>query len=103
MEVADQGAGLRPEQAAHVFERFYRADQARTAGGTGLGLAIVAALVTAHGGTVWVSSAPGGGAVFRIALPLAPEAIGHDAEPGEADPRPDILGSRPGQNRWPSP
>ena len=75
-EVADQGPGLTPEQASHVFERFYRADQARTrkAGGTGLGLAIVAALVAAHGGTVWVDSAPGQGATFRIALPLAPEA-----------------------------
>ena len=80
LEVADQGPGLTPEQAAHVFERFYRADQARTAGGTGLGLAIVAALVAAHHGTVWVESLPGGGAVFRIALPLAPEAIGHNAD-----------------------
>ncbi len=122
MEVADRGPGLSPEQAAHVFERFYRADQARTAGGTGLGLAIVAALVTAHGGAVWVNSRPGGGAVFRIALPLAPEAIGHDPEPGDTDPgpgerdggpagdgaataagnaRPDMLESRPDQNRPP--
>ncbi|MEP7026738.1 MAG: HAMP domain-containing sensor histidine kinase, partial [Actinomycetota bacterium] len=54
LEVADQGPGLTPEQAERVFERFYRADQARTrqTGGAGLGLAIVAALVTAHGGTV---------------------------------------------------
>jgi len=75
LEVADQGSGLTPAQAEHVFERFYRADQARTAGGTGLGLAIVAALVAAHGGAVWVESPPAGGAVFRIALPLAPEAL----------------------------
>jgi two-component system, OmpR family, sensor kinase len=80
LEVADRGPGLTPRQAERAFERFYRADQARTAGGTGLGLAIVAALVTAHGGRVWVESPAAGGAVFSIALPLAPEAIGHDAD-----------------------
>jgi two-component system OmpR family sensor kinase len=80
LEIADRGPGLTPLQAERAFERFYRADQARTAGGTGLGLAIVAALVAAHGGRVWVESPAAGGAVFRIALPLAPEAIGHDAE-----------------------
>ncbi len=76
-EIADQGHGLTQSQAEHVFERFYRADQARTrqsSGGAGLGLAIVAALVAAHGGNVWVESPPGGGAIFRIAIPLAPEA-----------------------------
>ena len=84
LEVADHGAGLTPEQAEHVFERFYRADQARTVGGTGLGLAIVASLVAAHGGAVWVESPPGGGAIFRIALPLAPEALADDPEPEDA-------------------
>jgi len=81
LEVADKGPGLTPDQAEHAFERFYRADQARTrqAGGTGLGLAIVAALVTAHGGTVRVDTSPDGGSTFRIALPLAPEARGHTA------------------------
>ena len=74
LEVADQGPGLSREQAEHVFERFYRADPARTVGGTGLGLAIVAALVAAHGGASWVESTPGQGATFCIALPLAPEA-----------------------------
>jgi two-component system OmpR family sensor kinase len=83
LEVADQGPGLTPEQAERAFERFYRADQARTAGGTGLGLAIVAALVAAHRGTVWVESPASGGAIFRIALPLAPEAIGHEADQHE--------------------
>ncbi len=80
LEVADRGPGLTPAQAERAFERFYRADQARTSGGTGLGLAIVAALVSAHGGRVWVESPPGGGAIFRIALPLAPEALGTDAD-----------------------
>ncbi len=85
LEVADQGPGLRQDQAEHVFERFYRADQARTrtAGGTGLGLAIVAALVAAHDGTVALETAPGQGATFRITLPLAPEA--RDGQPDEAD------------------
>jgi two-component system OmpR family sensor kinase len=83
VEVADHGPGLTPEQAERVFERFYRADQARTrqAGGTGLGLAIVSALVAAHGGTVTVAPTPGGGATFRIVLPLAPEVVGHDVPP----------------------
>src|SRR5262249_11189081 len=70
VEVADAGPGLRPDQAERVFERFYRADAARTRrsanstgqhSGTGLGLAIVAALVAAHEGTVEVESTPGAG------------------------------------------
>jgi two-component system OmpR family sensor kinase len=87
LEVTDHGPGLSREQAEHVFERFYRGDQARTTGGTGLGLAIVAALVSAHGGMVWVESAPGAGATFKIALPLAPEAMHDDDhdDVGESD------------------
>jgi two-component system, OmpR family, sensor kinase len=92
-EIADQGTGLTPAQAEHVFERFYRADQARTRpGGTGLGLAIVAALVAAHGGTVWVESSPGNGAIFRIAIPLAPEAR-NTAPEFDDGTDPDILNS----------
>jgi len=77
LEVTDHGPGLTPEQASRVFERFYRADQARgrRTGGSGLGLAIVQALVAAHGGTVSLDTAPGHGATFRITLPLAPEAL----------------------------
>ncbi|WP_310742189.1 HAMP domain-containing sensor histidine kinase [Microbispora sp. H13382] len=76
IEVADKGPGLTPEQAARVFERFYRADPSRTrpSGGSGLGLAIVQSLVEAHGGDVGVETAPGAGAAFRVTLPLAPEA-----------------------------
>jgi two-component system, OmpR family, sensor kinase len=86
LEVSDHGPGLTREQAEHAFERFYRADQARTAGGTGLGLAIVAALVAAHGGAVWVRSQPGEGATFAIALPLTPEATaGAEDEAAEPD------------------
>jgi two-component system, OmpR family, sensor kinase len=72
LEVADHGPGMDRDDAAHVFERFYRADKARrTEGGTGLGLAIVSALVAGHGGRVAVRTAPGAGATFRVELPLA--------------------------------
>jgi two-component system, OmpR family, sensor kinase len=90
LEVSDHGPGLTHDQAEHVFERFYRADQARTSGGTGLGLAIVAALVAAHGGATWVRSQPGEGATFSIALPLSPEAVpGSDDDFADADDAPD--------------
>jgi two-component system OmpR family sensor kinase len=75
VEITDTGPGLSVEQREHVFERFYRADEARTrrtdrtATGTGLGLAIVAAIVRAHHGTVEVLSEPGKGATFRVTLP----------------------------------
>jgi signal transduction histidine kinase len=76
VEVVDHGPGLTPEQTERVFERFFRADPARSsaAGGTGLGLSIVAALVAVHGGKVQVDSVPGRGARFRVVLPLAPDA-----------------------------
>ncbi len=76
IEVDDHGPGLSEEQAERVFERFYRADQARgrKTGGAGLGLAIVAALVDAHDGAVGVDTAPGSGAMFWITLPLAADA-----------------------------
>jgi two-component system, OmpR family, sensor kinase len=71
IEVIDEGPGLTPEVAAHVFDRFYRADPARSrhSGGAGLGLAIVHAVVTAHGGTAGVHSVPGHGATFWVRLP----------------------------------
>ena len=74
LEVADTGPGLSAEQKARVFERFYRADSARTrtTGGSGLGLSIVAALVAAHSGKVTVTDTPGGGATFTVHLPLTP-------------------------------
>lgn len=73
IEVADEGPGLTADQSARVFERFYRADPARTSvtGGAGLGLAIVAAIAAAHDGSADVRTAPGGGALFRVILPMA--------------------------------
>jgi two-component system, OmpR family, sensor kinase len=74
LSVVDHGPGLTDEQAARVFERFYRADssRARASGGVGLGLSIVAAVIEAHGGTAETRPTPGGGATFVITLPLAP-------------------------------
>ena len=71
LEVADEGPGMGPEQAARAFERFYRADpsRSRSSGGAGLGLSIVAAIVEAHGGRATVDSGPGEGATFRVELP----------------------------------
>jgi len=87
IEVSDEGPGLSPDDAARVFERFYRADPSRSrhSGGVGLGLAIVAAVAEAHAGKVSVESRPGGGATFRIELPLLKEAA-RDAPAGAMEP-----------------
>lgn len=71
IEVEDRGPGLSPEAAARAFERFYRADRARSraGGGSGLGLAIVAAIVAAHKGVVELDTALDRGATFRVLLP----------------------------------
>ncbi len=73
--VVDHGAGIAPEDAAHVFERFWRSDPARVRahGGAGLGLSIVAAIADAHGGRVSIVETPGGGATFVVELPSEPE------------------------------
>ena len=70
--VADTGQGIAPEDLPHIFDRFYRADKARTraAGGTGLGLSIVKWIVDAHHGRVEVESTLGEGSTFRIHLPV---------------------------------
>jgi two-component system OmpR family sensor kinase len=74
--VADSGPGMSEEQAAHAFERFYRADEsrARASGGVGLGLSIVAAVAEAHGGTAAVESTRGAGSAFHIDIPLAADS-----------------------------
>jgi two-component system sensor histidine kinase MtrB len=71
VEIADSGPGIRPDVLPHVFDRFYKADAARTrSAGSGLGLAITQENVRLHGGTVRAGNGPGGGAVFTVEIPL---------------------------------
>ena len=72
LQVRDTGVGIAPEHLPHLFERFYRADTARsrTAGGAGLGLSICRWIAEAHGGSISVESAPGQGTTFTVTLPL---------------------------------
>jgi two-component system, OmpR family, sensor kinase len=74
--VRDTGPGVAGRDVERIFERFYRADQARTAssgpGGTGLGLSIVRAITEVHGGRAVAANHPDGGAVFEVVLPTAP-------------------------------
>ena len=69
--VSDNGTGIAPEHLPHIFERFYRADAARTSsqGRTGLGLAISKSIIEAHGGTIEVTSEAGKGSAFTVTLP----------------------------------
>lgn len=71
LRVADTGIGIPPEKLPHVFDRFYRGDpaRARAQGRTGLGLAICKAIVVAHHGQLEVTSEPGKGSTFEVALP----------------------------------
>ena len=71
ISVEDEGIGMNQESAAHAFERFYRADNARDAGaqGSGLGLAIAKWIVDSHGGVIGVTSVEGVGSRFTIRLP----------------------------------
>ena len=76
LSVRDYGMGMTEEEAARVFDRFWRADpsRTRTIGGTGLGLAISLEDAVAHGGSLDVWSKPGQGTVFRLTLPRTPDA-----------------------------
>jgi two-component system sensor histidine kinase MprB len=68
VSVRDHGPGIAPEDAAHVFDRFWRASSARHLPGSGLGLSIVKDIAEKHGGSVTLEPAPGGGARFRLRL-----------------------------------
>jgi signal transduction histidine kinase len=68
VRIADQGTGIDPELRERVFEPFLRGDGAVS--GTGLGLAIAHAVVVAHGGSIWIENAPGGGTAVVFRLPL---------------------------------
>lgn len=95
LEVVDHGEGIPAQVRDKIFQRFWRADSSRTrdTGGSGLGLAIVAAIVTAHQGTIGISETAGGGATFRVALPLLPS----DENESEADSE-----SMPGEEPQPA-
>ena len=84
--IVDHGEGIPPQIREKIFQRFWRADSSRTrdTGGSGLGLAIVSGIVAAHGGSVDVDDTPGGGATFRVALPLMPADALTPAEPSVA-------------------
>ncbi|MBL7496007.1 sensor histidine kinase [Frankia nepalensis] len=95
ISVTDEGIGIAEKDLERVFERFYRADPARSrqTGGTGLGLAIVKHIVTNHGGSVGVWSSEGAGSTFTLRLPAYWEDPGEQAEP----PDPDVEGADPGE------
>ncbi len=86
LDVIDHGDGIPPQIREKIFERFWRADTSRTreTGGSGLGLAIVSGIVASHHGEVGVLETPGGGATFRVTLPLLPENYGTAAAPSAA-------------------
>jgi two-component system OmpR family sensor kinase len=69
VEVSDTGIGISDDQLPHVFERFYRADEARSTEGSGLGLAIARQIVEDHGGSMRARSRPGKGSTFTIRIP----------------------------------
>lgn len=88
LEVRDHGEGISEEDAAKIFQRFYRADNSRQreTGGTGLGLAICAAIAAQHGGSVRHSETEGGGATMTLRLPQADDpGFDDDAEHHELD------------------
>ncbi|GAA3965080.1 HAMP domain-containing sensor histidine kinase [Actinomadura viridis] len=78
LEIEDAGPGLAEDEAARIFDRFYRVDGSRSraeGGGAGLGLAIVRSLVARHEGRVELRTAPGDGATFRIVLPVHTDPV----------------------------
>jgi two-component system OmpR family sensor kinase len=81
LHVDDSGPGLPPDEAAQVFERFWRADKARTRarGGSGLGMSIVRSIVEAHGGTVRFDSSVRSGSTVTVRLPSSPTPAGRRA------------------------
>jgi signal transduction histidine kinase len=101
VEVEDTGAGIAPEHLPRVFDRFYRADQARARGGTGLGLAIARTLVEAHGGELTLASAPGEGTRATVRLRAVNQGSSSVRPPG-SDRSVEGVGSREGEVEAPA-
>jgi signal transduction histidine kinase len=70
LEVSDTGVGIPEDQLPLIFERFYRAEEARASSGAGLGLSIARQIAEAHGGRIEVESTPGEGSTFALLLPI---------------------------------
>jgi two-component system sensor histidine kinase MprB len=84
VSVRDHGSGVPEADLPYVFDRFFRGSSSRGRQGSGLGLAIVRQVTEQHGGTVSVINAPGGGAVFKLSLPVSPAGV--PGTPGSSDP-----------------
>jgi two-component system sensor histidine kinase MprB len=97
--VRDHGPGIAEPDLPHVFDRFYRAVEARGAPGSGLGLSIVAQVAAAHGGTATAENAPDGGAVLRLALPTTDDHGSVAASTTEPPPSPPPPGPAAGHER----
>jgi two-component system sensor histidine kinase MprB len=83
VEVLDRGPGIGDEDAERVFDRFYRADAARSLPGSGLGLAIVREIARSHGGEVFTAPRSGGGAV--VGFTLGAEVLLPNSKPGHVE------------------
>src|SRR6185437_11184500 len=84
LTVADRGPGVPDQSLPFVFDRFYRADEARAMPGSGLGLAIVKQVVDEHSGTISLSNRPGGGAIATMTLPVEAEVLSAGPHPTES-------------------
>jgi two-component system phosphate regulon sensor histidine kinase PhoR len=93
IKVRDTGVGIPEAELSRIFERFYKADRARSGGGTGLGLAIARHLVRAHGGRIWAKSKEGKGSTFTFTVPFA--------EPDAADSVPEEVTTEDSAEREP--
>jgi two-component system sensor histidine kinase MprB len=102
LTVRDHGPGIAEADIPFVFDRFYRAVEARSVPGSGLGLSVVSEIARAHGGSVRAEAAPGGGALLRLTLPAAlPRGPGTGLEPDRPEPglprEPGLLRDQPGR------